>query len=285
MPSKPRSELYSALGLQKQGKNLFYRDFLMHMRHSSDKFRIAPGIKGMVMLVFDLPSFPVRVQGDQGLLSAAEGHDARADQGQVPARQAARPRRPHGRHARVQRRRLPARALRRRAGRRAAPLLRQPARGGRRRARDPPRLHRAAHDPAQHLPAGRDAPSRSSTAVVEYGNAIKDLVRANIFPGDMLWKNFGVTRHGKVVFYDYDEIEYLTDCNFRKVPEARNEEDEMSGEVWYRGRPEGCLPRDLRAVPARQSGGARGLHGAPRRPARRRLLARPQGAHPGRLRA
>jgi isocitrate dehydrogenase kinase/phosphatase len=69
--------------------------------------------------------------------------------------------------------------------------------------------------------------------VLEYGNAIKDLVAANIFPGDMLWKNFGVTRHGKVVFYDYDEIEYLTDCNFRKVPTARNEEDEMSGEVWY----------------------------------------------------
>src|SRR5580765_883260 len=58
MPRKPRSEIYSALGLQKQGKSLFYRDLLMHMRHSSDKFRIAPGIKGMVMLVFDLPSFP-----------------------------------------------------------------------------------------------------------------------------------------------------------------------------------------------------------------------------------
>jgi isocitrate dehydrogenase kinase/phosphatase len=70
-------------------------------------------------------------------------------------------------------------------------------------------------------------------AVVEYGNAIKDLVAANIFPGDMLWKNFGITRHGKVVFYDYDEIEYITDCNFRRVPEPRNEEDEMSGEVWY----------------------------------------------------
>jgi isocitrate dehydrogenase kinase/phosphatase len=58
MPRKPRSEIYSALGLQKQGKSVFYRDLLMHMRHSSDKFRIAPGIKGMVMLVFDLPSFP-----------------------------------------------------------------------------------------------------------------------------------------------------------------------------------------------------------------------------------
>jgi isocitrate dehydrogenase kinase/phosphatase len=79
-------------------------------------------------------------------------------------------------------------------------------------------------------------------AVVEYGNAIKDLVAANIFPGDMLWKNFGVTRGGKVVFYDYDEIEYLTDCNFRRVPAPRNEEEEMSGEVWYRVGPKDVFP-------------------------------------------
>jgi isocitrate dehydrogenase kinase/phosphatase len=77
---------------------------------------------------------------------------------------------------------------------------------------------------------------------VEYGNAIKDLVAANIFPGDMLWKNFGVTRHGKVVFYDYDEIEYVTDCHFRRVPPPRNEEDEMSGEVWWRVGPKDVFP-------------------------------------------
>jgi len=70
-------------------------------------------------------------------------------------------------------------------------------------------------------PALLAGPEQMAHAVVEYGNAIKDLVAANIFPGDMLWKNFGVTRHGKVVFYDYDEIEYLTDCNFRKVPTPR----------------------------------------------------------------
>jgi isocitrate dehydrogenase kinase/phosphatase len=79
-------------------------------------------------------------------------------------------------------------------------------------------------------------------AVIEYGNAIRDLVAANIFPGDMLWKNFGVTRNGKVVFYDYDEIEYLTECNFRKVPPARNEEEELSGEVWYRVGPKDVFP-------------------------------------------
>ncbi|MBC7942614.1 MAG: bifunctional isocitrate dehydrogenase kinase/phosphatase, partial [Chitinophagaceae bacterium] len=60
--------------------------------------------------------------------------------------------------------------------------------------------------------------------------------------GDMLWKNFGVTRHGKVVFYDYDEIEYITDCNFRRVPVPRNEEEEMSGEVWYTVGPKDVFP-------------------------------------------
>jgi len=85
-------------------------------------------------------------------------------------------------------------------------------------------------------------PDQVRHAVIEYGNAIKDLVSANIFPGDMLWKNFGVTRNGKVVFYDYDEIEYITDCNFRKVPEAHNEEEEMSGEVWYTVGPHDVFP-------------------------------------------
>jgi isocitrate dehydrogenase kinase/phosphatase len=85
-------------------------------------------------------------------------------------------------------------------------------------------------------------PEQMEHAVIEYGNAIKDLVAANIFPGDMLWKNFGVTRHGKVVFYDYDEIEYVTDCNFRRVPPPRHEEDELSGEVWYAVGPKDVFP-------------------------------------------
>jgi isocitrate dehydrogenase kinase/phosphatase len=85
-------------------------------------------------------------------------------------------------------------------------------------------------------------PRQIESAVIEYGNAIKDLVAANIFPGDMLWKNFGVTRQGKVVFYDYDEIEYLTDCNFRRVPEAHTEEEELSSEVWYPVGPKDVFP-------------------------------------------
>jgi isocitrate dehydrogenase kinase/phosphatase len=99
-----------------------------------------------------------------------------------------------------------------------------------------------ATDPANTSEGAVRGREQIARAVVEYGNAIKDLVAANIFPGDMLWKNFGVTRHGKVVFYDYDEIEYITDCNFRRVPAPRNEEDEMSGEVWYSVGPRDVFP-------------------------------------------
>ena len=67
----------------------------------------------------------------------------------------------------------------------------------------------------------------------EYGQAIRDLAGANIFPGDMLKKNFGVTRHGRVVFYDYDEISYITECNFRRIPPPRDFDDVMSDTPWY----------------------------------------------------
>ena len=96
---------------------------------------------------------------------------------------------------------------------------------------------------AARTPMGSFQGDFSSLSANDLGGfAIKDLVAANIFPGDMLWKNFGITRHGKVVFYDYDEIEYITDCHFRRVPEPRNEEDEMSGEVWYSVGPRDVFP-------------------------------------------
>ena len=82
-------------------------------------------------------------------------------------------------------------------------------------------------------------------AVREYGQAISELAIANIFPGDMLWKNFGVTRYGRVVFYDYDEIEYMTDCNFRKIPPAPNEEAEMASEPWYSVGPRDVFPEEF----------------------------------------
>ena len=80
----------------------------------------------------------------------------------------------------------------------------------------------------------RQAPADAAElAVLDYGQAIRDLAHSNIFAGDLLLKNFGVTRHGRVIFYDYDELCQVTECRFRDIPEASNDEDEMRGEAWF----------------------------------------------------
>jgi len=259
MPRKPRTELYNALGLAKQGKTLFYRDLLAHQRQSTDRFRIAPGIKGMVMLVFDQPSFPFvfkvikdyyppqkdttreQIKGKYLLVKQHDRVGRMADTLEysdvafplsrfepelieeikkfAPSQLEIAASGSNGepeviiKHCYIERRMIP--------------------------------LNIYLQEAFDVLQVNRDDPrarAQLNQAVVEYGNAIKDLVAANIFPGDMLWKNFGITRHGKVVFYDYDEIEYSTDCNFRRVPEPRNEEEEMSGEVWYTVGPKDVFP-------------------------------------------
>ena len=238
MPRKPRHELYNALGLQKHGKNLFYRDFMAHQRHSSDKFRIAPGIKGMVMMVFDLPSFPYVFK------VIKDFYPPQKDTTRELIKRKYLLVKQHDRVGRM--------ADTLEFSNVAFPLARfEDELVDELKKFCPSVLEISDRDGdgqteliLKHVYIERRmiplniylqeaGPEQLAHAVVEYGNAIKDLVAANIFPGDMLWKNFGVTRHGKVVFYDYDEIEYLTDCDFRRVPAPRHEEDEMSGEVWY----------------------------------------------------
>ena len=80
----------------------------------------------------------------------------------------------------------------------------------------------------------------------DYGKSIKELAAANIFPGDMLLKNFGVTRHGRVVFYDYDEIQPLLECNFRRIPPPRDEYEEMASRPWYSVGPNDVFPEEFR---------------------------------------
>ncbi len=247
MPRKPRAELYNALGLAKQGKNLFYRDLLWHLRHSTDQFRIAPGIKGMVMLVFDLPSLPFvfkiirdwyppakdttreQVRGKYQLVKRHDRVGRMADTMEFSLLAFPRDRFEDGLIAEVQQLAPSQLEISDRDGDGQTEVIIAHAYIERRMVPLNLYLQEAFDAGADDAAAG----ARLEHAVIEYGNAIKDLVAANIFPGDMLWKNFGVTRHGKVVFYDYDEIEYLTDCNFRRVPAPRNEEEEMSGEVWY----------------------------------------------------
>ena len=82
-------------------------------------------------------------------------------------------------------------------------------------------------------------------AVIGFGNAVKEMAEANIFAGDLLYKNFGVTRHGRVIFYDYDEIEFMTDMNFRRIPEPRTPEDELAAEPWYSVAPNDVFPEEF----------------------------------------
>jgi isocitrate dehydrogenase kinase/phosphatase len=249
MPRKPRGEFYNALGLGKQGKNLFYRDFLWHLRHSSDRLRIAPGIEGMVMMVFDLPSFPY-------VFKVIKDQEHFPPQKEITREQIRDKYRLVVRHDRVGRmadtmdfasvalpwERFTPELLDKLQSCVASQVeIRERDDGSGReviikhcyieRRMIPLNLYlQEAFDAG---PGNAVMQQELERTVIEYGNALKDLIAANIFPGDMLWKNFGVTRHGKVVFYDYDEIEYITDCNFRRVPAPRNEEDEMSGEIWY----------------------------------------------------
>ncbi|MDB5816058.1 MAG: bifunctional isocitrate dehydrogenase kinase/phosphatase [Rhodocyclales bacterium] len=232
MPNKPRSELYTMLGLGKQGKTTFFRDLVSHLSHSNDQFIVAPGIRGMVMAVFTLPSFPYvfKVIKDQRSIRKEMDRDT------------------------VKRKYLMVKQVDR-VGRMADTLEFSNVALPR---------HRFNEELLQELRdlAGESVEEDGNSVVIkhlyierrliplniylnqaddaeldnivhEYGNAIREMAQANIFPGDMLWKNFGVTRYGRVVFYDYDEIEFMTDCHFRSIPTAPNPEAELSGEVWY----------------------------------------------------
>ena len=245
LPNKKRSELFAAIGQHKHGKTEFHRGFMAHLRQSNDAFVSAPGIKGMVMTVFTLPSYQTvfKVIRDafppQKAVTAAE---VREKYHVVKRHDRA------GRMADTQE----FKDLRLPLDRFDAELideLRAAAPSALRiedgqlhirhlyteRAMTPLNLYIETADHAT-----------LTEALDEYGNAIKQLAAANIFPGDMLLKNFGVTRHRRVVFYDYDEISTLSDVNFRAVPEPRTPEEEMAAEPWFSVGPNDVFPEEFR---------------------------------------
>ena len=242
MPTKPESELYTMLGLHKQGKTQFYRDLLHHLRHSTDKFVTAPGIKGLVMAVFTLPSFPYvfkvikdkrRKEMTREFIKAqyqlVKFHDRVGrmadtwEYADVPF--------PKSRvdAALLEELRDVAPSLIDDDG--ESIVLRH--------------LYIERRMVPLNIYLERSGSAERERAVIEYGDAIKQMVAANIFPGDMLYKNFGMTRQGRVVFYDYDEVAYLTDCNFRRIPPPRTPEDEMSSEPWYSVGPNDVFPEEF----------------------------------------
>lgn len=232
MPGKSQVDLYAMLGLQKQAKTLFYRELHHHMNHSQDNFQVAPGVRGMVMLVFTLPSF-------QFVFKLIKDHfDPPKTASRDEVRQKYQLVKYHDRVGRL--------ADTLEYSNVAIPLnriepelleeLRDKAANSLEVVGDKLVIQHVyierRMEPLDHYLA-QATPTQRKRAIKDFGQSIRDMVGANIFPGDMLKKNFGVTRNGRVVFYDYDEICYITDCNFRRIPPARNPEDEMSDTPWY----------------------------------------------------
>ncbi|WP_411705236.1 bifunctional isocitrate dehydrogenase kinase/phosphatase [Edaphovirga cremea] len=245
LPSKTTAELYMAIGCQKHGKTECYREYLTFMAKTREKFIIAPGVKGMVMLVFTLPSFDrvFKVIKDH-FAPQKEVTEARV----MACYQLVKEHDRVGRMADTQEYEnfvIDKSAI---SVELMAELLREV----------PEKLEdigdkivirhlymeRRMTPLNLYLEQVEGQPLRD--VIEEYGNAIKQLAAANIFPGDMLFKNFGVTRHGRVVFYDYDEICYMTEVNFRDIPPPRYPEDEMASEPWYSISSNDVFPEEFR---------------------------------------
>jgi isocitrate dehydrogenase kinase/phosphatase len=237
-PARPGSELYTMVGLGKQGKTEFVRELRQHLHHSRDLFVEAPGIRGQVMIVFTLPSFPYVFK----VIRDSFGGAKETDRATVRAKfEMVKHVDRVGRLAdtlefvdlALPRDRFSPELLERLS--RLAPSMVSD---------EGPFAIRHCYTEKRMTPLNlyldRASPEELERAVVDYGNAIRDLAAANIFPGDMLWRNFGVTGAGRIVFYDYDEIEYLTDVNFRRIPEAPDESSELADEPWF-----GVMPNDV----------------------------------------
>ncbi len=232
LPRKPVSELFTVLGRAKQGKTERYRELFRHLQHSDDQFMLAPGEKGLVMVCFTLPSFDVVFKLIRDKFPAQKNilrEDVLQKYDLVFKHDRA------GRLVDAQEFKL----VKFPKARFAPDLLEELLTETSQTVRDEGDELVIDHMYIERRMTPLNLFVRSATreqaekAVLDYGQAIRDLAVTNIFPGDLLLKNFGVTRHGRVIFYDYDELCLVTDCRFREIPESRYEEDEMLAETWY----------------------------------------------------
>lgn len=245
MPRKRIAELYISIGYNKHGKSELYCDLLHHLSHSNKKFELAQGERGMVMEVFTMPDYDLvfKVIKDHFPYPKITTRNAVMAKYDLVFK--------HDR-----------------AGRLVDAQEFEHLKFNRNRFSDE-LLDSLKHNAAQNVIINDDNvivkhayverrvtplniylsdvdEKEALTAIVDYGNAIKDLAASNIFPGDLLLKNFGVTRHGRIVFYDYDELCLLSICNFRVMPQPRSYDDELSAEPWFGVGENDVFPEELR---------------------------------------
>ena len=244
LPGKHVAELYTSIGFYKHGKSEFYRALINHLATTDDRFIMAPGVRGMVMSVFTLPGFNTvfKIIKD-GFSPSKNVNRARVIEMYRLVKSVDRV----GRMADTQEFadfRFPLSKFEPEC---LAELLEiAPSTVV---VEGDQVLIRHSWTERRMTPLNlyleNASPAQIREALDDYGLAIKQLAAANIFPGDMLLKNFGVTRHGRVVFYDYDEICYLTEANFRHIPQPRTPEDEMASEPWYSIGPLDVFPEEF----------------------------------------
>jgi isocitrate dehydrogenase kinase/phosphatase len=244
MQGKRLADLYNAIGYNRHAKTEFYRDFVRHLQNSRDCFIEAEGTRGMVMMVFTLPSYDVVFK----LIRDRFDQPKESDRSDVVRRyklvfehdRAGRLIEAHEfEHLRIPRERFEGSLLQK--------LLCNSAATVRVEGKDVLIAHAYVERrvrPLNLLFAETDE-AAAIAAACDYAQAIKDLAASNIFPGDLLTKNFGLTRRGRVVFYDYDELCFLTDCHFRKLPQSRTYEEEISAEPWFSVRDNDIFPEEF----------------------------------------
>jgi len=238
LPKKPVAELYVTLGYNKHGKTELYRDLLRHLDRSGDRFERARGEKGMVMVVFTMPGYDVVFK----VIRDRFGPTKTVTRGEVMDRyQFVFEHDRAGRLVDIQEYEFLEFGKDRFAPDILEELLTECSETVALQGNDVVIRHLYTERRVEPLNLFiREAPpERVFEAVLDFGRALRDLATTNIFPGDLLLKNFGVTRHGRVVFYDYDELCAVTDCEFRELPESDDEAGGADGPSFFVG------PRDV----------------------------------------
>ncbi|MCA9187168.1 MAG: bifunctional isocitrate dehydrogenase kinase/phosphatase [Pirellulaceae bacterium] len=232
LPRKPTAEIYISLGYHKHGKTEMYRHALRHLAQATDQYQLAPGQRGMVMIVFTMPSYPVvfKIIKDEFDYPKTTTRQAVMDSYRLVFK--------HDRAGRLidaQQYRYLTLDRRRFDDDLISELLETAS-----------QTVSVENDRVviKHCYAERrvtplnvylqEADEQAARAIVEdYGQAIKEMALTNIFPGDLLLKNFGVTRQGRLVYYDYDEVCLLTDCRFRMLPVTDDYDEQIAAEPWF----------------------------------------------------
>lgn len=232
LPKKPIDELYTVLGRLRQGKTERHRIFTEHLQSTTDKFIHSDGDEGLVMVVFTLPSYDLVFK----IIRDKFGYPKTITRNEVIEKYKL-----VSKHDRAGRLidtqefvnlKFP---IDRFAKELVDDLLKETPNTVK--VVDNNLLIKHVYIERRVRPLNlylnEVSRGKAEQAILDYGQAIKDLAQTNIFPGDLLLKNFGVTRHSRILFYDYDEVSLVTDCNFRDIPKTNDSTDELRAESWY----------------------------------------------------